>query len=63
MLLISSPNLEMIQKGIAKFYYSDSITLIQIKEKEWQIYNAEKLITCCKVIKKGKRYRFESIET
>ena len=59
-LLGSSATLDGIKAIIAKFYYSEK-DLIPASPNEWQIIGKNGVINGMRVILKGKRYRFESI--
>ena len=59
-LLGSAPTLDGIKAIIAKFYYSEK-ELLSVAPNEWQIYGKNGVLNGMRVILKGKRYRFESI--
>ena len=59
-LLGSSATLDGIKSVIEKFYYSEK-ELISVAPNEWQVYGKNGEIKGVRVILKGKRYRFESI--
>ena len=59
-LLGSSSTLEGIKAVIAKFYYSEK-DLIPVAANEWKIIGKNGPLNGVRVILKGKRYRFESI--
>ena len=60
-LLATSPTEEGIIKLISKFYMGSTINLKPIDNKTYEVHNKNGLITATKVIKKGKRFRFERI--
>ena len=59
-LLASSPTLDGIKSVIAKFYYYEK-DLIPVAPNEWSIIGKNGTIKGVRVVLKGKRYRFESI--
>ena len=59
-LISSSATLDGIKSVIAKYYYSEK-ELISVAPNEWQIIGKNGVINGMRVILKGKRYRFESI--
>lgn len=59
-LLGSSSTLDGIKSVIAKFYYGEK-ELISLVTNEWQIIGKNGTIKGVRVVLKGKRYRFESI--
>ena len=59
-LLGSSSTLDGIKTVIAKFYYSEK-DLIPASPNEWSIIGKNGVIKWVRVVLKGKRYRFESI--
>ena len=59
-LLGSSATLYGIKAVIAKFYYSEK-ELIPVAPNEWQIIGKNGVIKGVRVVLKGKRYRFESV--
>ena len=60
-LLGSSATLDGIKAVIAKFYYSEK-DLIPVDPNEWSIIGKNGVIKGVRVVLKGKRYRFESID-
>ena len=60
-LLGSSATLDGIKAVITKFYYSEK-ELISLSANEWQIIGKNGVLKGVRVILKGKRYRFESID-
>lgn len=60
LLLATAPNLDGIKQCIARYYYEEK-ELQQVNEKEWAVYSGDKRIETVRVVKKGKRYRFEGI--
>ena len=60
-LLASSPTLDGIKSVIAKFYYSEK-ELLSLSANEWQIIGKNGALNGVRVVLKGKRYRFESID-
>lgn len=60
-LLASSPTLDGIKTVIAKFYYSEK-ELLPVSPNEWQIIGKNGALKYVRVILKGGRYRFESID-
>lgn len=60
-LLGSSSTLDGIKTVIAKFYYGEK-ELLSLVTNEWQIIGKNGAIDGVRVILKGKRYRFESID-
>lgn len=59
-LLGSAPTLDGIKAIIAKYYYGEK-ELLSLVTNEWQIIGKNGAINGVRVILKGKRYRFESI--
>ena len=59
-LLASSATLDGIKAIITKFYYSEK-ELLPVAANEWQIIGKNGVLNGMRVILKGKRYRFESI--
>ena len=59
-LLASAPTLDGIKAVIAKFYYSEK-DLLPVAPNEWSVIGKNGVINGMRVILKGKRYRFESI--
>ena len=59
-LIGSAPTLDGIKDVIAKFYYGEK-ELLSLVPNEWQIIGKNGAINGVRVILKGKRYRFESI--
>ena len=59
-LLGSSSTLEGIKAVIAKFYYSEK-ELTSLSPNEWSVIGKNGVLKGVRVILKGKRYRFESI--
>ena len=59
-LLGSSATLDGIKTVIAKFYYGEK-ELLPVSPNEWQIIGKNGVLKGVRVILKGKRYRFESI--
>ena len=60
-LLGSSSTLDGIKTVIAKFYYGEK-ELLSLSANEWQIIGKNGALNSVRVILKGKRYRFESID-
>ena len=60
-LLASSPSLDGINDCITSFYFNSPKELIEIEPNIWSISGKNGTIQNARVIKKGKRYRFESI--
>ena len=60
-LLASSPTLDGIKAVIAKFYHSEK-ELLPVAPNEWKIIGKNGPLKYVRVILKGKRYRFESID-
>lgn len=60
-LLGSSATLDGIKAVISKFYYSEK-DLIHVAPNEWSIIGKNGVIKGVRVVLKGKRYRFESID-
>ena len=60
-LLGSSPTLDGIKAVIAKFYYGER-ELISVSPTEWKIIGRMGVLKYARVILKGGRYRFESID-
>ena len=59
-LLGSSATFDGIKSVIAKFYYSEK-ELLSVAPNEWSIIGKNGVIKGVRVVLKGKRYRFESI--
>ena len=59
-LLGSSPTLDGIKAAIAKFYYGEK-EILSLVTNEWQIVGKNGVKKGVRVVLKGKRYRFESI--
>ena len=59
-LLGSSSTLDGIKSVITKFYYGEK-ELSPVYANEWQIIGKNGVLNGVRVILKGKRYRFESI--
>ena len=59
-LLASSATLDGIKAVIAKFYHSGK-ELLSLVTNEWQIIGKNGTIKGVRVVLKGKRYRFDSI--
>ena len=59
-LIGSSATFDGIKSVIAKFYYGEK-ELLSASDNEWQIIGKNGVINDMRVILKGKRYRFESI--
>lgn len=59
-LLGSSATLDGIKSVIAKYYYGEK-ELLSLATNEWQIIGKNGVLKDMRVILKGKRYRFESI--
>ena len=59
-LLGSSATLDGIKTVIAKFYYSEK-ELLSLSANEWSVIGKNGVLKGVRVILKGKRYRFESI--
>lgn len=57
-LLGSAPDFIIIQKVISAFFYGSPFTLRENK-KDWTVINYKGDETKLRIIKKGKRYRFE----
>ena len=60
-LLCSSSTLDGIKTVIAKFYYGEK-ELLPVSPNEWQIICKNGVLNGVRVVLKGKRYRFESID-
>lgn len=60
-LLGSSATLDGIKTVIAKFYHSEK-ELLPVTANEWQITGKNGALNGVRVVLKGKRYRFESID-
>ena len=60
-LLGSAATLDGIKAIIAKFYYGEK-ELLSLSTNEWQIIGKNGVLKGVRVILKGKRYRFESID-
>lgn len=60
-LLASSPSLDGISNCITSFYFNSPKELIEIEPNIWSVSGKNGTIQNVRVIKKGKRYRFESI--
>ena len=59
-LLGSSSTLDGIKAVITKFYYSEK-ELLSLSANEWKIIGKNGVLKGVRVVLKGKRYRFESI--
>ena len=59
-LLGSAATFDGIKSVIAKFYYGEK-ELISVAPDEWSIIGKNGVLNGMRVILKGKRYRFESI--
>lgn len=61
----SDSSLERLNEGINKFYFGSEKTLKQESENEWSVWGIKNGVPykseSVRIIKKGKRYRFESI--
>lgn len=60
-LLASSATLDGIKSVIEKFYHSEK-ELLSVYPNEWQIIGTNGSLKYVRVILKGGRYRFESID-
>ena len=59
--LATSPSIERMLNVIEKFYYSKTISLVPVNDKEYLVHNSKGLIKGVNVIKKGKRFVFQTI--
>jgi hypothetical protein len=57
----TSPSIERMVSIIEKFYYSKSISLVPVNDKEYSVHNSKGQIKGVNVIKKGKRFVFQTI--
>jgi hypothetical protein len=57
----TSPSIERMVSLIEKFYYSKTISLVPVNDKEYLIHNSKGVIKGVNVIKKGKRFIFQTI--
>lgn len=58
-LLATAGSLAGIKKSIAQFYMGATVTLEQVSDKEWSVSTGRGLQDGVRVVKKGKRFRFE----
>jgi len=58
-LIGSAPNLEMMKAGIVKFFCGTQVTLEGNDKEGYTVSNSSGVIEGCRVVLKGKRYRFE----
>jgi hypothetical protein len=56
----SSGTLDGIRKLIGDFYAGERITLKPTGDNEWSVANSKRVIDTVRVIKKGRRFRFEA---
>ena len=62
-LLASAPTLRMLQDAIGTYFYSKNIQIVETPNpKSWDVHNANGLMQGYRVIQKGKRFRFESVD-
>ena len=59
--LATSPTIERMLNIVEKFYYSKTISLIPVNKTEYLVHNSKGIIKGVNVIKKGKRFVFQSI--
>jgi len=62
-LLATAPTLDRITDMISKYFMGSTITLIQNSSNpdEYSVNNKKGKLNSFRVIKKGKRYRFEEV--
>ncbi len=60
-LIGSTPCLDELKEMLSNYFYSE-ITLSEVKAREWQILNSKGRIKGCRIVLKGKRYRFEMLD-
>ena len=60
-LIGSGPTLDKLKDAIAKYFYSPDIELKEVSDGVWEVHNSKGKIEGFRVVKKGKRFRFEHI--
>lgn len=58
-LIGSDGTIERLQKDIVNYFYGSQIELIEVNDKLWNVKGKNGVMSHYRVIKKGKRYRFE----
>jgi len=58
--LATSPSIERMLNIIENFYYSKTISLVPVNDKEYLIHNSKGVVKGVNVIKKGKRFVFQT---
>lgn len=61
-LLATASDEKNIIKLISEFYYGATISLKSVGNKIYKVNNLNGLIGGVRVVKKGKRFRFEQVE-
>lgn len=62
-LLSSAPTLEDLERSIRRFYGHELKHARMVSDTEGEVlHNDGRLVTGVRIIKKGKRYRFEAVE-
>jgi len=59
--IATSPSIERMMKIVGDYYYSPNISLVPVNDKLYLVHNSKGIIQGVNVIKKGKRFVFQSI--
>lgn len=59
--IATAPSIEIMLNIVENFYYSKTISLIPMNKTEYLVHNSKGVIKGVNVIKKGKRFVFQSL--
>jgi hypothetical protein len=59
--IATAPTIERMLNIVENFYYSKTISLIPMNKTEYLVHNSKGVIKGVNVIKKGKRFVFQSL--
>ena len=59
--IATSPSIERMMKIVGEYYYSPNISLVPVSKNIYIVHNSKGVIQGVNVIKKGKRFVFQSI--